>query len=82
MLCSDQCQAALKILGLTSEHKRMIDKEMERFELVGSQVLESYFTADDQTAKIQLQVSLASHLCGLGTVATSADPHHRRFAAR
>ena len=81
MLCSNQCQAALKILGLTSEHKKMIDKEMERFKVVGSQLLQDYFAADDQTAKIRLKVSLASHLCGLGTIATSADPHHRRFAA-
>ena len=81
MLCSDQCQAALKILGLTSEHKRMIEKEMERFELVGSQVLQDYFT-DYQTAEIQLQASLTSYFCGLSRIASNADPCHRRFAAR
>ena len=81
MLCSDQYLEALTILGLTSEHKKMIDKEMERFKFVGSQVLQDYFT-DYQKAEIQLQASLTSYFCGLGTIATSADPYHRRFAAR
>ncbi len=81
MLCSDQCQTALKTLGLTSEHQKMIDKEIERFKFVGSQVLQDYCT-DYQKAEIQLQASLTSYFCGLGTIATSADPYHRRFAAR
>ena len=51
------------------------------YKFVGSQVLQYYFT-DYQKAEIQLQASLTSYFCGLGTIATSADPYHRRFAAR
>ena len=76
VLCS-----AFEVPGLTDEHKKMIDQETRRFKLVGSQMLRNCFTTDDQTAKIRLQMSLVDCFCELATIATSADPGHRHFAA-
>ena len=76
VLCS-----AFEVPDLTDEHKKMIDQETRRFKLVGSQMLRNCFTADDQTAKIRLQMSLVDCFCELATIATSADPGHRHFAA-
>ena len=79
LMHSVQCQATCTILPLTG---KMINKEMERFKIVGSQLLQNVFTANDKAAKIKLRMCLAGLFCGLSTVATSAHPHHCRFAAR
>ena len=76
LLCS-----ALTVPDLTDEHMKMIDQETRRFKHAGSQMLRNCFTADDQTAKIRLQMSLVDCFCALATIATSADPGHRHFAA-
>ena len=81
LMHSVQCQASGTTLTPTGEHK-MIDKEMEIFKIVGSQLLQNFFTANDKAAKIKLRTCLAGLFCGISTIATSADPHHHRFAAR
>ena len=78
MLCSNQCQLALKILGLTDEHKKVIDCEIKRFECMARQLLRRYFT-DSMTAERKLQGVLNGYFYALNSIATSADPCSREF---
>ena len=80
MLCSIQCQAALKILGLTDEHKRMIDDEMERFQRAGPQMLRNYFKSP-MKAEIKLQGVLNNYFNALSCIASNAHPSYRKYQA-
>ena len=76
--CSKQCQVALKILGLTSEHDEKIANVMEAFDTIGQQICEDYFM-DPNKAEAKLQAVVASYICLLSKAASHADPDSRNF---
>ena len=78
LMQSMQSQASSTILTPTY---KMIDREMERFKIVGSQLLRNVFTANDKAARIKLRTCLAGLFCDLSTIATSANTNQHHFAA-
>lgn len=80
MLCSIQCQAALKILGLTDEHKKMINSEIDRFGSTACQMLRR-FSSSSKKAESKLQGVLNGYFFSLSCIASSADPYSRKFVA-
>ena len=72
---SRQCQVALSLLGLTRQHKKMIDNTMYAFESLGRPIFEDYIN-DKEITESRLQGLLSHYFYTAAEIAKCAYPSH------